>query len=77
MTATVSGIYKEGKIELLDIPQGVPEGRVRVVVTVEQETPKPEPRYLEFGKYPGDTPLEAFKEGEWHGEPEFDDLYGP
>jgi hypothetical protein len=101
MPAMVSGIYKDGKIELLETPDGVPEGRVRVFLMEEkpkpeprylvrgkypcdtrleafEEEPKPEPRYLEFGKYKGekDTTLEDFKEAEWHGEAEFDDLYG-
>jgi hypothetical protein len=76
MSAMVSGIYKDGKIELLEKPVGVPEGRVRVLLT--EEKPKPEPRYLVRGKYKGDkdTTLEDFKDAEWHGEPEFDDLYG-
>ena len=77
MTATVAGIYKEGKIELLETPAGLPEGRVRVILIAEEET-KPAPRYLEFGKYKGskDTTLEDFKDAEWHGEEEFDELYG-
>jgi hypothetical protein len=78
MTTTVTGFYKQGKIELLETPAGLREGRVRVVLT-EEEEPKSSPRYLEFGKYKvegKDTPLEAFEEAEWHGEPEFDDLYG-
>ena len=75
MPAMVPGIYKQGKIELLEIPEGVREGRVRVML-IEDDGAKPELRYLEFGKYPGDTPPEAFEEAEFHGEPEFDDLYG-
>ena len=77
MPAMVPGIYKQGKIELLETPVGVREGRVRVML-IEDEEPKPAPRYLEYGKYRGDkdTTLEDFKEAEWHGEPEFDDLYG-
>jgi len=75
MPAMVPGIYKQGKIELLETPLGVREGRVRVML-IEEEEPKPEPRYLVRGKYPGDTPPEAFEEAEFHGEPEFDDLYG-
>jgi hypothetical protein len=71
----VPGIYKQGKVELLETPQGVREGRVRVML-LEDEEPMPEPRYLVRGKYPGDTPPEAFEEAEFHGEPEFDDLYG-
>ena len=76
MTATVTGVYKEGKLELLEVPKGLREGRVRVVLT-EDETLEPKPQYLTFGKYKGDidTPLEAFKEAEWHGEEEFDNLY--
>lgn len=77
MTATVQGIYKEGKIELLETPKGLREGRVRVVL-IEEEEQKPAPQYLVFGKYKGDkdTTLEDFKDAEWHGEEEFDDLYG-
>jgi hypothetical protein len=78
MTTIVSRIYKQGKIELLETPAGLRESRVRVVLT-EEEEPKPAARYLEYGKYKvegKDTPPKAFEEAEWHGEPEFDDLYG-
>ena len=75
MTATVSSVYKEGKLELLEVPKGLHKGLVRVVLT-EDETTELTPQYLVRGKYPGDTPLEAFKEAEWHCEEEFDDLYG-
>jgi hypothetical protein len=74
MTTSVAGEYKDGKIELLETPTGLREGHVQVILI--QDGPKPAPRYLEFGKYKGDTPPEAFKEAEWHGEEEFDDLYG-
>ncbi len=76
MSTNVEGIYSQGKIELLEIPVGIREGRVRVLMMADDEKPKLEPRYLVRGKYPGDTPPEAFEEAEWHGEPEFDDLYG-
>ena len=77
MTAIVAGIYRQGKLELLEKPTGLREGRVRVVLTEESEQ-KPEPRYLVRGKYQGGrmSTLEDFKEAEWHGEEEFDDLYG-
>lgn len=77
MTAIVEGIYKEGKIELLETPVGLREGRVRVILTEEPEQ-KPAPRYLQRGKYQGArmSTLDDFKEAEWHGEEEFDDLYG-
>ena len=72
MTAIVEGVYKQGKIELLQPPAGLPEGRVRIIVIAE-ERPKPPPRLMTFGMYPGDTStLEDFKEAEWHGEKEFD-----
>ena len=77
MTAIVAGIYRQGKLELLEKPTGLREGRVRVVLTEEAEQ-KPEPRYLVRGKYKGGrmSTLEDFKEAEWHGEEEFDNLYG-
>lgn len=77
MPTLLEGMYKEGKIELLEPPVGLREGRVRLLL-IEEPEQKPEPRYLVFGKYKGDreTTLEDFKEAEWHGEEEFDDLYG-
>ena len=36
MGATVAGLFRAGKLELLEQPSGVPEGRVRV--TIEQDT---------------------------------------
>lgn len=37
MTVIVSGIYKAGKLELLETPQSLREGRVRVELTQEEE----------------------------------------
>ena len=75
MMTTVPGILKEGKIELLETPRGVKEGRVRVTL-VEEEEPRPAPRYLVPGKYQMNrfSTLEDFSEAEWRSEPEFDDL---
>ena len=79
MTGLVPGIYKEGKIELLETPPGLREGRVRVLVIGEPE-PKPEPRYLQRGKYSGEpdrmSTLEDFKGAEWRGEEEFGNADG-
>ena len=73
MSTMVEGIYKDGKIELLETPNGVPEGRVRVIVMPEPDGPKPPPRMMTFGRYPGDrSTLEDFKDAEWHGEKEWD-----
>jgi hypothetical protein len=69
MPTTVPGIYKEGKIELLETPAGIPEGRVLVTVQVD-DTPKPAPRYLQRGKYTKGklSTEEDFKIAEWRGE---------
>jgi hypothetical protein len=76
MTAIVEGVYKQGKIELQAIPAGLQEGPVRVILMA-QEPSKPPPKYLTFGMYPGDTStLEDFRDAEWHGEEEFDNLHG-
>lgn len=76
MTALLKGIYTAGRIDLLDKPLGIREGRVRVLL-IEDLAPKPEPIYLQPGKYGGhdNSTLEDFQIAEWNGEPEFDDLY--
>jgi hypothetical protein len=79
MTALVTGIYKEGKIELLETPPGLREGHVRVLV-LEAPEGKTEPRFLQRGKYGSDprrmSTLEDFKAAEWSGEEEFADADG-
>lgn len=77
MTTMVTGVYKQGRIELLDPPAGLREGQVRVLL-IQDQGPKPEPQYLVFGKYAGgkDITLEDFEDAEWHKEPEFDGLDG-
>lgn len=52
MPASVAGIYKNGKIELLETPRGVPEGPVEVIV-MESVPAKPGARLLQRGKYQG------------------------
>jgi hypothetical protein len=72
----VPGVYKQGKVELLETPVGLRDGKVRVLLIQEPE-PAPVPQYLVYGKYSGgrDITLEDFKDAEWQGEAEFDDLY--
>lgn len=78
MSAIVEGLYQRGKIELLQLPSGVPEGRVRVLVMPEPQGPKPPPRMMTFGMYPGDrSTLDDFKIAEWRGEKEWNDASGP
>lgn len=77
MSAIVDGLYKQGKIELLQLPSGVPEGLVRVLVMPEPQGPKPPPRMMAFGMYPGDhSTLDDFEIAEWHGGKEWDDAGG-
>jgi hypothetical protein len=72
MTTILDGFYKEGKIELLEPPCGLQEGRVQVIL-ITAERPKPLPCYLTWGKYhTGNlSTLEDFRAAEWHGEDEF------
>jgi hypothetical protein len=68
---TVAGIYKKGKIELLETPPGVREGRVLVTLQ-EDDRPKAAPRYLQRGKYTQGrmSTEDDFKIAEWRGEDE-------
>jgi hypothetical protein len=73
--STVAGIYRNGKIELLEMPEGVREGRVRVTL-VEEAKRERSPQYLIPGKYKMGrfSTLEDFREAEGRGEPLFDEL---
>ena len=50
MDRAVAEVYKEGRIDLLETPVGVREGRV-LVTLIEVEQRGPAPRYLVPGKY--------------------------
>jgi hypothetical protein len=74
MSPSVAGIYKEGKIELLEQPTGIQEGPVRVILIQDRPAPA-EPRYLQWGKYKNCGRMsteEDFKIAEWRGEDETD-----
>jgi len=62
MTAIVERLYKDGKIDLLETPAGLPEGHVRVIL-IAAASPEPPPCYLTFGKYQSRrmSTLEDFK----------------
>jgi hypothetical protein len=69
MTATVAGIYRGGRIELLGTPSGVREGPV--LVTVQEMTERtPEPQLLPYGKYSEgrESTKEDFEITEWREE---------
>ena len=71
MAATVAGIYKQGKVELLAPPAGVREGPVMVTLQEITET-KPEPSLLPYGRYSvgRESTEEDFRIAEWRGEDE-------
>ena len=80
MLTAVEGLYKNGHVELLEMPVGVMEPRVLVtfVVAPNDEPPqasKPPGQMIRLGQFPGtrQTSEEDFKLAEWHGEPEFDE----
>jgi len=77
MTAVVEGIYERGNIQLLDPPQGMPEGPIRLIM-ISQKQAKPPSRYMTFGKYGGgvETTLADFKVAEWQGDNILDEPKG-
>lgn len=74
MLTTVEGIYKNGRVELLENPSDVQEARLLVTFLEPAHTKAPT-QMLQYGKYAGSrmTTEEDFKIAEWHGEPEFDE----
>ena len=72
MTTTIPGIYKEGRIELLETPTGLREGPVLITLQ-ELSEPASEPEVLPYGKYSEgrESTEEDFLIAEWRGE---DDL---
>jgi len=75
MTSVVAGFYRQGRVELLERPEGLREGRVRVVL-IEEHDREAASQHLRFGKYRGgpETTLEDFATAEWHPESRFGDL---
>jgi hypothetical protein len=75
MTCIVQGVYKQGKIELLESPPGLPEGPVRVFIIPQDGQPRPPSRMITFGMYRGErmSTLEDFKDAEWQGAKEWPD----
>lgn len=76
MLTTVEGVYKNGRVELLEQPEGIEEARLLVTFLASKPEDAPEPM-LRYGQFAGSrvTDDEDFKIAEWHGEPEFDDQY--
>lgn len=73
MTAVVLGIYAQGKIELLQTPVGIRDGKVRVIVIEEGRVQQPSSQ-LVYGKYSsGKLSSDVdFAIAEWRGRKEWD-----
>lgn len=71
MITTVEGIYRQGKIELLEMPVGVHESRVLVTFLSKMTAPTPLHRMV-YGQFAG-KPMSTeddFRMAEWRGEAE-------
>ena len=77
MTAIISGVYSDGKIELLETPVGIRDGKVRVIL-IEDTQANPASAQMQYGKYrSGQLSTEAdFAVAEWHGEQGWDNGHG-
>ena len=83
MLLTVEGAYRDGEIELSEIPENVEQADVLVTFLKTKKnlgTPPPsesslKPRIMTFGQFVGETETneDDFRLAEWRGEPEFDD----
>lgn len=71
MITTVEGIYKQGKIELFDLPIGVHESRVLITFLPKAIAPTM-PRQMVYGQFKGEqmSTEDDFRLAEWRGEAE-------
>jgi hypothetical protein len=71
MITTVEGVYKQGKIELLELPVGVQEARVLVTFLTQAINASPRRRMV-YGQFAGARMAteDDFKIAEWRGEAE-------
>lgn len=83
MLLTVEGAYRDGEIELAEIPENVEQADVLVIFLKTEKNPStppssvnpPKSRIMTFGQFAGDpkTNEDDFRLAEWRGEPEFED----
>lgn len=71
MITTVEGIYKQGKIELFDLPIGVHESRVLITFLPKAIAPMMS-RQMVYGQFKGEqmSTEDDFRLTEWRGEAE-------
>lgn len=74
MNATVEGVYKDGHMELLEVPKGIAEDRVVVTIAQQKRGPARQ-QLLQYGKYSEGrmSTEEDFKIAEWPGDRNLDD----
>jgi hypothetical protein len=77
VTAIVPAIYTQGKIELLETPVGIRDGKVRIIVMEELEAHSNSTR-LQYGKYrSGTLSTETdFSIAEWRNEERWNNADG-
>jgi len=71
MITTVEGVYKQGKIELLEMPRDLQEARVLVTFLTTTSNMSPRRRMI-YGQFAGArmSSEEDFRIAEWRGENE-------
>lgn len=71
MLTTVEGLFKQGRIELVEIPVGIEEARV-LVTFLPARAATPRPRRMVYGQFAGErmSTEEDFRIAEWRGEEE-------
>lgn len=69
MITTVEGVYKQGKIELLEMPKWIQEARV-LVTFLTQTLNVSSHRRMSYGQFAGPSMSteDDFRLAEWHGE---------
>ena len=83
MLLTVEGAYRDGEIELAEIPKNVEQADVLVTfLKTKKNLGSPpsldsslKPRIMTFGQFAGETKTneDDFRLAEWQSEPEFED----
>ncbi len=71
MLLTIEGIFKDGKVELSETPQGLREARVLVTFLGPAEA-RPRPQIMRFGQFSGPeekmSTEQDFRGAEWRGD---------
>ncbi|MBW4621144.1 MAG: hypothetical protein KME17_17520 [Cyanosarcina radialis HA8281-LM2] len=71
MLQTIEGIYQNGKIQLVESPVGIAEGRV-IVTFLETKLPQQPEQIMRFGMFANSqrSTEDDFRVAEFHGDPD-------